>query len=139
MELTLNLLWLLLAVPAIWIWRGPRTDSAPDLGQSMRRLLLLGCVLIVLFPVVSATDDLQAMRPEMEESGGRDAPGSSHHGRSLVSPGSPYSTVALMAARFLLLPDIAVRALAVPRPVLTRLDTFCPTRIGRAPPSSLLG
>jgi hypothetical protein len=30
-------------------------------------LLLLGCSLVLLFPVVSATDDLHAMRPEMEE------------------------------------------------------------------------
>jgi len=28
----------------------------------------LGCMLVILFPVVSATDDLHAMRAEMEES-----------------------------------------------------------------------
>ncbi|MGD0790332.1 MAG: hypothetical protein ABR920_01060 [Terriglobales bacterium] len=28
----------------------------------------LGCALVLLFPVISATDDLHAMRPEMEES-----------------------------------------------------------------------
>jgi len=66
MELLLNLAWLLLALPAYWLWR--------DSGTTARRfrpshsLLALGCMLIVLFPVVSATDDLRAMRPEMEES-----------------------------------------------------------------------
>jgi hypothetical protein len=30
--------------------------------------LLLGCILVLLFPVISVTDDLHAMRPEMEES-----------------------------------------------------------------------
>jgi hypothetical protein len=31
-------------------------------------VLLLSCILVLLFPVVSATDDLHAMRQEMEES-----------------------------------------------------------------------
>lgn len=31
-------------------------------------MLALGCMLVVLFPVVSATDDVRAMRAEMEES-----------------------------------------------------------------------
>lgn len=34
----------------------------------MQCLLALGCVLVLLFPVISATDDLHAMRAEVEES-----------------------------------------------------------------------
>lgn len=63
MELLLNLLWLLLVVPAFWVWR----RQTGVLG-SLRGLLLLACGVVLLFPVVSATDDLQAMRPEMVES-----------------------------------------------------------------------
>lgn len=68
MELLLNLLWLLLAMPALWLWRYSRT--APERGKfyALQSFLALGCLLVVLFPVVSATDDLQAMRAEMEES-----------------------------------------------------------------------
>jgi len=33
-----------------------------------RSFVLLACVLLLLFPVISATDDMHAMRPEMEES-----------------------------------------------------------------------
>jgi len=70
MELLLNIVWLALGVPAIWIWlRKPAHARAAQ--QSFGRyhpFLLLGCALIVLFPVVSASDDLNAMRPEMEES-----------------------------------------------------------------------
>jgi hypothetical protein len=69
-ELLLNLAWLLLAFPAYWLWRR-RETSAPQ-GRSFRScqgLLALGCVLVLLFPVVSATDDLHAMRAEMEEPG----------------------------------------------------------------------
>jgi len=65
MELLLNLAWLLLAMPAYWLWR--RTDQQPA-RSSLQCLLTLGCALVLLFPVVSATDDLHAMRPEMEES-----------------------------------------------------------------------
>jgi hypothetical protein len=66
MELVLNLAWLLLALPACWLWRGAK--GAERKFSSLQCLLALGCVLVILFPVISATDDLMAMRTEMEES-----------------------------------------------------------------------
>lgn len=68
MELLLNLAWLLLALPAYWLWRGSRTAAAGRKLSSVQCLLALACMLVILFPVVSATDDLRAMRNEMEES-----------------------------------------------------------------------
>jgi len=69
MELLLNLLWLMLALPALWMWR---RESVPAQNcqrfARLRPFLLFGCVLVLLFPVVSATDDLHAMRQEIEES-----------------------------------------------------------------------
>jgi len=69
MELLLNLLWLTLALPAAWMWRH---ESVCARGRRcfdrIRPLVLFGCVLMLLFPVVSATDDLHAMRQEIEES-----------------------------------------------------------------------
>jgi hypothetical protein len=58
---------LLLALPAYWLWRDCR---GVRIGRrsSLQCLLSLGCLLVILFPVVSATDDLRAMRTEMEES-----------------------------------------------------------------------
>jgi hypothetical protein len=69
MELLLNLFWLTLAVPAIWIWCR-KSFFAQDRRrfEGIRPFLLLGCALMLLFPVVSATDDLHALRQEMEES-----------------------------------------------------------------------
>jgi len=68
MELLLNLAWLLLALPAYWLWqRSFHTRAQGRLG-SLQCLLALGCLLVLLFPVISATDDLHAMRAEMEES-----------------------------------------------------------------------
>jgi hypothetical protein len=68
MELLLNLAWLLLALPAYWLWR--RSFHTRALGKlgSLQCLLALACLLVLLFPVISATDDLHVMRTEMEES-----------------------------------------------------------------------
>jgi hypothetical protein len=69
MELLLNLLWLALALPALWWWRHEsiHAEGCRRFGR-VRHFLLFTCVLMLLFPVVSATDDLHAMRQEMEES-----------------------------------------------------------------------
>jgi hypothetical protein len=73
MELFLNLCWLSLLLPAYFLWRQKSTSAAPVRAQSLPGHALvficaLGCAVILLFPVISATDDLHAMRPEMEES-----------------------------------------------------------------------
>jgi hypothetical protein len=68
MELLLNLLWLLLAMPAFWLWRYSRTAPERRKFHPLQCLLALGCLLVILFPVISASDDLRAMRAEMEES-----------------------------------------------------------------------
>jgi len=68
MELLLNLAWLFLALPAFWLWHGSRMSSLVRKFTALQCVLALGCMLVILFPVVSATDDLRAMRNEMEES-----------------------------------------------------------------------
>lgn len=68
MELLLNLAWLLLAIPAYRLWRNSTPVSRRHGSTSLQCLLALGCALVLLFPVISATDDLHAMRAEMEES-----------------------------------------------------------------------
>jgi hypothetical protein len=68
MELLLNLAWLLLALPACWLWRSSRSGRGCHRSTSLQCLLALAAALVMLFPVVSATDDLHAMRAEMEES-----------------------------------------------------------------------
>src|SRR3984957_12234836 len=63
MELLLNLTWLLLALPAYWLWRRGTHGFS-----SLQSLLAVGCVLVLLFPVISASDDLHAIGAEMEDS-----------------------------------------------------------------------
>ena len=68
MELLLNLVWLTLGLPALWLWRREASRRGSRGFDSWRRLVVLCSLLLLLFPVVSATDDLHAMRPELEES-----------------------------------------------------------------------
>jgi hypothetical protein len=73
MELFLNLCWLSLLLPAYLLWRERRVAAGDARGkESAARPLVfictLGCAFVLLFPVISASDDLHAMRAEMEES-----------------------------------------------------------------------
>src|ERR1700683_3859640 len=59
METLLNLLWLIVALIALWVWRyrwlassrNPRARVFPE-------AIAIGCALVLLFPVISLTDDL---------------------------------------------------------------------------------
>ncbi len=64
LELLLNLCWLLLIGPGVYLWLRQRRHAKPIVQFS----IALVCLLFLLFPVISATDDLHAMRQEMEES-----------------------------------------------------------------------
>jgi hypothetical protein len=68
MELALNVVWLLLALPAVWIWRY-RPARANHANASFVPILVLGCVLVLLFPVISASDDLHTVGMDIEEPG----------------------------------------------------------------------
>jgi hypothetical protein len=67
MELFLNLCWLALLLPAYQLWRR-RISSEPWTRASFVIICTLGCSLVLLFPVVSASDDLHAVGQAMEES-----------------------------------------------------------------------
>src|SRR5271165_1520828 len=73
MELLLNLTWLLLLLPAYWLWRRGANARAAHRVTALQCLLALGCAVVLLLPVISATDDLHAMRAEMEESASKRA------------------------------------------------------------------
>src|ERR1700685_4489307 len=68
MELLLNIAWVLMALPAYWLWRRNAEARPTRRLSGLQCLLALACVLVLLFPVISATDDLHAMRAEMEDS-----------------------------------------------------------------------
>lgn len=139
MELLLNLTWLLLALPAYWLWRRS-AGSLPARGlNSLHCLLALGCALVLLFPVVSASDDLHTVRAEMEDS--------SVSKRTVRQAGSDRNSAwvnrlqgppaAVASAVRLLTPEVAL--LEVSATYGSPLASPCAVRGGRAPPFSLLG
>ena len=135
MELLLNLAWLLLVLPAYWLWRSSRTAAAGRKFTSLQCLLALGCLLVILFPVISATDDLLAMRREMEESPAsrRSVRQASHEKVSGWKLQSPPAMIAA-ATSFPIdderrQPVLPLSVCAPPAPVIERT--------GRAPPASL--
>ena len=139
MELLLNLAWVLLALPAYGLWRRDAGARVARRISPLQCLLALGCVLVLLFPVISASDDLHAMRAEMEESA------SSKH--TVRQAGSDKSSAwvnrlqgppAIVArAAWQVVPEAGRLEVSVLRLApLARPGVF---HAGRAPPFSLLG
>jgi hypothetical protein len=136
MELLLNLAWLLLALPAFWLWHGSRSAPRGRKFTALQCLLALGCMLVILFPVVSATDDLCAMLNVMEES-----PASK---RTIRQAGNDKAS----AWKWQSPPALAATAASIfvgdqgrqPLPVLGLSVSSAPAiaRSGRAPPYSFL-
>ena len=134
MELVLNLAWMLLALPAYWLWR----RSARKMS-SLQGLLALACALVLLFPVISASDDLHAMQAEMEDSStnkrtvrlaGSDK-NSAWVNRLQGPPAAVANVVRLVA------PEVGLLEISA-----TCVSPLAPPSVfhgGRAPPFSLLG
>ena len=139
MELLLNLAWMLLALPACWLWRRDAGSRAARGVNALQCVLALGCVLVLLFPVISASDDLHAMRAEMEDSSiskrtvrqAGSERNSAWVNRLQGAPAAVVSAVRLAAPEVGRL-EISVRRLAP----LVRARVF---QGSRAPPFSLLG
>ncbi len=141
MELFLNLCWLCLLLPAWLLWWRRDGIGGPAISPAVRPLVFvcaLGCVLILLFPVISVTDDLHAMRAEMEES----SPGKRSVCQSTAEKGSVWQS------RCQNLPAVIATSASIGLTRVGRLELF--TRLpsvpvvppilhaSRAPPCSLL-
>ena len=139
MELLLNLLWVVLALPAYWLWRRDSGMRSAHRVSALQGLLALGCVLVLLFPVISASDDLHAMRAEMEDS--------SISKRTVRAAGSDKNSAwvnrlqgppaAVASAVRLMVPEVG--RLEVSVPCVSPVARPCVFLGGRAPPVSLLG
>jgi len=65
MELTLNLAWMVLVTLMLWLWicRTPREDES-----RLTQFVALAVIILILFPVISMTDDLMAAQNLAETS-----------------------------------------------------------------------
>ncbi len=71
MELLLNFLWLMLVLPATWLWlRRQRQTPGQSIGplRGPRSFVVLAFIVVLLFPIISISDDLHPMRADVEES-----------------------------------------------------------------------
>ncbi len=71
MELLLNLIWLALAMGAFLVFLRRRPHSGLDQLPHRRALFALACALLLLFPVVSASDDLHPTQALFEDANRR--------------------------------------------------------------------
>ena len=139
MELVLNLFWLTLAVPAVWVWRQQSACAQDCRGlDRIRPFLLLGCVLMLLFPVVSATDDLHALQQEMEESPSKRMVKQAGDGKSFAGLSSPGVVPALIlpvlpGPNYEVCGRVLLMSSALPQPAHFK------ERASRAPPFSSIG
>jgi hypothetical protein len=130
MELALNLVWVLLAALALGRWsRGRHTVS------SLSQLIALACMLALLFPVISATDDLHAMRPEIEDSASNKRLKQAIVGKAFGLQ-MTHSPAALLVAPFVVFRPGESSRLVIP--VYTPAFSLCSCMVksSRAPPLS---
>ncbi|MGO9269427.1 MAG: hypothetical protein ACLQOO_04075 [Terriglobia bacterium] len=135
MELILNLGWLLLAVACYHFWWPRRRRSGAGTTRGFRGLLALGCALVVLFPIISVTDDLHAEQAVMEDSSARLGKmwGNTH---SAASAGQHFSTLRTILPSHFPDPRRVVGRVLVTDPSSPCVGVNSP-RFGRAPPLSL--
>jgi len=72
METLLNLVWLAVTMAAIWLWRFRWTVSRRNPRHSTRvEAVAMVCVLALLFPVISLTDDLHPETAVVDAASGK--------------------------------------------------------------------
>ena len=142
MELTLNLVWVFVAIVGILVQivtLRKTARSSKDTASPARKVVAMGCALVILFFVISMTDDLHDQVLVWEES---------KHSRTSASAkasASPAFDRALSpTSPIFILPML----LPPPAPAWSRLVAsgnfqFLPTVVhesfgGRAPPTSLI-
>jgi hypothetical protein len=141
MELLLNLVWLFVAVLAIGAWckRWPADGSERQpQWQTRRGWIALACALVLLFFVISLTDDLHAEVMVVE-----DAAGSKRHTCSVVCQSvhlprtaASHHAVAVLPPSGFLFHQIFLEKVTreAPRATISAL----PLTPGRSPPSTSL-
>jgi hypothetical protein len=69
LELLLNIVWALMVTASLLFWRRLSSASEHCSRRPVIALVSLVCILVLLFPVISATDDLHVAEFAMEDSG----------------------------------------------------------------------
>src|SRR5271165_5934732 len=136
MELLLNLIWLALALGAFCAflsWR--RSSTVIAQVPWVQAVLALACGLVLLFPIISASDDLHPVQAVMEDASKRlqQAIGPV----SLVRNGPPVAIFPALLPVQMLFALVALRLCRPQALAVSVLDRDLIPADGRAPPSVL--
>ncbi len=136
MELVLNLIWLLISGVAVAAWIRHAREQGLERSDALRGLVVLACVLVFLFPVISASDDLYACSAAVEDSFSyvRKLKTAMHAGPAAPMFGFLFFLLALAMASQALARSGTVET-CEPRRVSILLAA---RRIGRSPPATSL-
>jgi hypothetical protein len=141
MELALNLAWVCVAIVGIGLLCTSlsRPAACPDRPASnWRKVVAMGCALIILFFVISMTDDLHDQEIVVEDN--KFSRIATATGMSAVSvPGQAISAVFLVnSALASFAPCLLSARRPIERPkVVSATEVLCERSHGRAPPASL--
>jgi hypothetical protein len=135
MELLLNLIWAWLAVLALFGFLRGRSVSGQVARVPYRKsLIAVACVLVLLFPVVSASDDLHPTQAVVEEASKRVQRAVAPLHWSQTSP--PVSMLPVMLALYLIFALTILRPWRSSASLKFALDGVIVSSAGRAPPIS---
>jgi FtsH-binding integral membrane protein len=141
MELTLNLVWVGVAIAGIvlqWVTLSRAAASSDRPANTRQKIIAMGCALVILFFVISMTDDLhdQAIMFE-EKKPSRILSGMASPTVSSSAQVAPFVFLLFVSQACLGLALPAVRRLVEPSKVFSAAAIACDRIDGRAPPSSL--
>jgi hypothetical protein len=140
METILNLIWLAITLAAIWLWRFRWTVSRQNPRHSKRmEAVAMVCVLALLFPVISLTDDLHPEILVMDAASGK-------RNACLLATNAPHVGASTIGSRahwalgIIPRPSASVGSAVEEILLLSKLNdpvSSARTSRGRAPPSLL--
>jgi hypothetical protein len=138
METFLNLVWLAVTVAGVWLWRFRWTVSRKNPRHSTRmEAVAVVCVLALLFPVISLTDDLHPETVAVDAaSGKRNAhliAASVPHVRATTPDSGVHPAVGMPARPFA--GFIPTSALLTNTATLQITSHLANSAVGRSPPS----
>ena len=137
METVLNLIWLIVTVAALWLWRFRWLVSRrKPRACVLLEVVAMGCVLALLFPVISLTDDLHPEILAVDASSGKRSTCLLVAGATQTPHGTPISgshlTLAVPSTPFGHV-ELAIAGIIVPTEDLGA-SSLCRSCFGRSPP-----
>jgi hypothetical protein len=133
LELLLNVVWVLVVTASVLLWRQFSSASEHCSRRPVTALVALVCILVLLFPVISATDDLHVAEFAVEDSGRKVL----RHLLPDTSSGiqGSHAAFAPPVPQFCLAIPLALTVVPVQQPQLLSTSSYRDSVSDRAPPA----